>query len=81
MRNAMLLLTLALGLGALTAQMSPLHLVGEGHFAGKAAVHSEPGLALGTINDSTGERYFLKPQLKRTTAKLSPALITVPFTA
>ena len=44
MRNAMLLLTLALGLGALTAQMSPLHLVGEGHFAGKAAVHSEPGL-------------------------------------
>lgn len=44
MRKAMLLLTLALGLVALMAQMSPLHLVGEGHFAGKAAVHSEPGL-------------------------------------
>lgn len=29
MRKAMLLLTLALGLGALTAQMSPLHLVGR----------------------------------------------------
>ena len=44
MRKAMFLLVLALGIGALTAQLGPLQMVGEGHFAGEAGVYSEPGL-------------------------------------
>lgn len=41
MPKAMFLLVLALGAGALTAQLGPLQMVGEGHFAGQAGVYTQ----------------------------------------